>query len=171
MNRIMQLNYFSEHPDNDYLGRVFLFMKRNFYLYLPDLIVITYLILPPYSWEETIYLILILLVLSLRDIFLLKYSRYHLGEFVAINNDVYLKILKKGKLHKQYKEYISNIDIEINYHFAFPVLYILRQDEILFKQYATGIWSGRRMKEFKDSFYDFKKEQAMWKMFKGPSEN
>jgi len=27
------------------------------------------------------------------------------------------------------------------------------------------------MREFKDSFYDFKKEQSMWKMFKGPSEN
>ncbi|MDY6801403.1 MAG: hypothetical protein SVU94_09275 [Bacteroidota bacterium] len=146
-------------------------MKRNFYLYLPDLIVILYLIIPPYSWEEAVYLILVLLVLSIRDIFILRYSRYHLGEFVAINNDVFIKILKKGKLNKQFKEYISDIDVEINYHFGFPVLYILCQDELLFKQYATGIWSGKRMREFKDSFYDFKKEQSMWKMFKGPSEN
>ncbi len=167
----MQLNYFSKYPDNDYLGRVFLFMKRNFYLYLPDLIVILYLVIPPYSWKEAIYLILILLILSIRDIFILRYSRYHLGEFIAINNDVYIKILKKGKLNQQFKEYISDIDVEINYHVGFPVLYILRQDEVLFKQYATGIWSGKRMREFKDSFYDFKKEQSMWKMFKGPSEN
>src|SRR6056297_3125432 len=111
----MQLNYFSKHPDNDYLGRVFLFMKINFYLYLPDLIVILYLVLPPYSWEEAIYLILILLVLSIRDILILRFSRYHLGEFVAINNDVFIKILKKGKLNQQFKEYISDIDVEINY--------------------------------------------------------
>ncbi len=167
----MQLNYFSKHPDSDYLGRVFLFMKRNFYLYLPDLVIIIYLVLPPYSLREALILILLLLILSTRDIFLLKLSRYHLGEFVAINNDVYIKIFKKNKLHQKYEEYISDMDVEINYHFGFPVLYILRQDELLFKQYATGVWSGKRMKEFKDSFYDFKKEQAMWKMFKGPSEN
>ncbi|MEE4197126.1 MAG: hypothetical protein V2I54_05740 [Bacteroidales bacterium] len=167
----MQLNYFSKHPDSSYPGRVLLFIKRNFYLYLPDLIVLVYLVIPPYTWKEAIYLIMILLVLSLRDILLLRYSRYHLGEFVAINNDVYLKILKKGKLHQQYKEYISDIDMEINYHLGFPVLYILKQDELLFKQYATGVWSGKRMREFKESFYDFKKEQSMWKMFKGPSDN
>ena len=167
----MQLNYFSKSPDNEYLGRVFLFMKRNFYLYLPDVVVILFLVLPPYSWRETIYLLIMLLILSIRDIMLLKYSVYHLGEFVAINNDVYLKILKKRKLHQQYKEYITDIEIEINYRFGIPVMYILKQDEVLFKQYPTGIWSGKRMKEFKDSFYDFKKEQAMWKMFKGPSEN
>ncbi|MFO7828082.1 MAG: hypothetical protein R6V23_05635 [Bacteroidales bacterium] len=167
----MQLNYFSKSPDNEYLGRVILFMKRNFYLYLPDVVIILFLILPPYSWRETIYLLIMLLVLSIRDIMLLKYSVYHLGEFVAINNDVYLKILKKRKLHQQYKEYITDIEVEINYRFGIPVMYILKQDEVLFKQYPTGIWSGKRMKEFKDSFYDFKKEQAMWKMFKGPSEN
>lgn len=167
----MQLNYYSKHPDNEYLGRVFLFMKRNFYLYLLDIIVILFLILPPYSLRETIYLIIMLLVLSIRDIILLKYSVYHLGEFVAINNDVYIKILKKRKLHQQYKEYITDIEVEINYRIGIPVMYILKQDDVLFKQYPTGIWSAKRMKEFKDSFYDFKKEQAMWKMFKGPSEN
>lgn len=171
MNKIMQLNYFSKHPDNEYLGRVFLFMKRYFYLYLLDAFAILFLIIPPYSLRETIYLIIMLLVLSIRDVILLKYSVYHLGEFVAINNDVVIKILKKDKMYKQYKEYIADMDVEVNYQIGFPVLYLFCQDKILFKQYPTGVWSEKRMKEFKSSFYDFKKYQAMWKMFIGPLEN
>ncbi len=58
----MQLNYISSDTDHSYFGRVFLFAKRNLWFFLLDLIIILFLVLPPYSWQET-QLIIFLIVL------------------------------------------------------------------------------------------------------------
>ncbi len=163
----MQLNYNSTHSDQNYLGRVFLFIKRNYWLFLLDLIIILFLILPPYTWEETKLLLITIGVLLIRDILILKISCKHLGKFVAKGNEVLIGILKINKLQDDIIEWLPDMELEIKYILGIPVLHIMDGSDVIFKQYPIGIWTVDKMQEFIDSFYDYKKEQAMWKTYKG----
>jgi len=163
----MQLNYFSSHSDQSYAGRIFLFVKRNFWLFLLDFIIILFLVLPPFSWEETKLIIVLIFLLLVRDAFILKRSILHLGKFEARGNDIIIGILNKNRLSKEITEWLPDIDLEIKNWMGFPVLYILKENEVIFKQHSYGSWTGKKMKEFVDSFYDYKKEQNLWKIYKG----
>lgn len=163
----MQLNYNSTNTDNNYFGRVFLFVKRNYWLFLLDIVIIIFLIIPPYNWEETRLLLAMMVLLLFRDLLILKLSYKHLGRFIAKGNEVLIGILNKSNLHKDLKVWLPDIELEIKYKFGIPVLYITNGSEIVFKQYPIGIWTIDKMKEFIDSFYDYKKEQALWKIYKG----
>ncbi len=163
----MQLNYNSTNTDQSYLGRVFLFAKRNYWLFLFDLITIVFLVLPPYYWEETRMLLLIIVILFIRDVIILKVSSKHLGKFVAKGNEVLIGILKRSKLQDDILAWLPDLELEIRYTIGIPVLYILNGNEVMFKQYPIGLWTLDKMKEFINSFYDYKKEQALWKIYKG----
>jgi len=163
----MQLNYNSTHTDQSYLGRVFLFAKRNYWLFIFDLIIIAFLIIPPYNWEETQMLLLMLGVLFIRDFFILRISRNHLGKFIAKGNEVLIGILKRSKLQEDIVGWLPDMELEIKYKLGIPILYVFSNNDIIFKQYPIGLWTIDKMKEFIDSFYDYKKEQALWKIYKG----
>ena len=163
----MQLNYNSTHPDQNYLGRVFIFVKRNYWFFLLDLIIIIFLIIPPYNWEETKLLLIMIAVLLIRDILILKISCKHLGKFVARGNEVLIGILKISKFQDDIIEWLPDMELEIKYVLGVPVLYIMSRGDVIFKQYPIGIWTVDKMKEFIESFYDYKKEQALWKIYKG----
>jgi hypothetical protein len=123
--------------------------------------------LPPYNWEETRLLLIMMLVLLFRDILILKLSYRHLGKFIAKGNEISIGILAKSKLQEDITEWLPDIELEIKYKLGVPVLYIFNGSEIVFKQYPVGVWTVDKMKEFIDSFYDYKKEQALWKIYKG----
>ncbi len=163
----MQFNYYSTKSDQSYLGRVFLLVKRNYWLFLPDIIIFMILIFPPYTLRETYVLIGLLLILLVRDIILLKLGVYHISKFLVKGNDVNICILRKNKIHREINEWLPDIELEVKYINGMPILFISKRNEVLFKQYPIGRWSAAKMKEFVDSFYDYKKEQAMWKIFKG----
>lgn len=163
----MQLNYNSTNSDQNYLGRVFLFVKRNYWLFLLDLIIIIFLIIPPYNWTETRLLLIMIAVLLIRDILILRVSCKHLGKFVAKGNEVLIVILKRSKFQDDIFVWLPDIELEIKYILGIPVLYIMNGSDVILKQYPMGIWTVDKMKEFIDSFYDYKKEQALWKIYKG----
>ncbi len=163
----MQLNYFSSHSDRSYSSRIFLFIKRNLWLFLFDLIIILFLALPPYSWAETQLIIVLVFLLLVRDIVILKRGILHLGKFEARGNDIIIGILNKNKISKEITEWLPDIDLEIKSWMGFPIMYIYKENEVLFKQHSYGSWTGKKMKEFVDSFYDYKKEQNLWKIYKG----
>lgn len=163
----MQLNYNSTHTDQNYLGRVFLFAKRNYWLFLIDIIIIAFLVLPPYSWEETRLVLIMLALLVIRDVFILRISSKHLGKFIAKGNEVLIGILNRSKFQEDIVEWLPDMELELKYKFGIPVLFIMNGSDVVFKQYAVGIWTVDKMKEFIDSFYDYKKEQALWKIYKG----
>jgi len=163
----MQLNYNSTYTDQRYLGRVFLFAKRNYWLFILDIIVILFLVIPPYHKAETHVLLIMIVLLLIRDFIILKISSKHLGRFVAKGNEVVIGILNKSKFQNDAIEWLPDIELEIRYKLGVPVLYILNGVEVVFKQYPVGVWTVDKMKEFLDSFYEYKKEQALWKIYKG----
>ena len=163
----MQLNYHSAEADHSYVGRIYLFVKRNLWLFLLDILTIIFLIIPPYSWQETQLVILLIILLIIRDIIILRLGYNHLGEFVAKGNNVIIGIIKGNKLKIENEEWLPDIDLEIKHSLGLPVLYILKENTVIFKQYAYGNWTGDKMREFVESFYDYKKEQNLWKIYKG----
>lgn len=163
----MQLNYYSSHNDRSYSGRIFLFVKRNIWLFLIDLIVILFFALPPYSWAETQLILVLIFLLLTRDVFILKRSILHLGKFEAKGNDIIIGILHRSKITKEFTEWLPDIDLEIKSWMGYPVMNVLKDNEVIFKQYSYGSWTGKKMREFVDSFYDYKKEQNLWKIYKG----
>lgn len=163
----MQLNYQSTETDQSYAGRIFMFVRRNIWLFLLDFLTLIFLIIPPYSWQETQLIILLLFVLLIRDIFIFRLAYNHMGQFVAKGNNVIIRYIKGSKLTDEMEEWLPDMDLEIRYTLGFPVLYILKENGIIFKQYPFGDWNGERMREFIESFYDYKKEQNLWKIYKG----
>lgn len=163
----MQLNYKSSHQDQGFLSRIFLFLKRNYWLYSLEVLLIVLLALPPYNWDEIKIIILLAVIILVRDSIIFRLSYKHLGTFVAKGNEVFIGIIYGNKIKKELTEWLPELDIEIKYQFGIPALHIIKGNDILFKQYAFGVWSVQKMNEFVNSFYDYKKEQALWKMFKG----
>lgn len=163
----MQLNYKSTESDQSYFGRIFLFARRNMWLFLLDIIIIVFLALPPYSMQETFMLIVLVIILLFRDAYILIKGIKHLGKFVAKGNHVEIGILKGSSIKKELKEWLPDIDLEIKYSLGFPIMFVYKENSILFKQYSFGDWTGEKMKEFIDSFYEYKKEQNLWKIYKG----
>lgn len=163
----MQLNYNSTNTDHNYVGRVFLFAKRNYWLFAMDILVLLFFLIPPYTWEETKILLALVLILLIRDVIILRISYLHLGKFIAKGNEVTIGILRGSKFKKDIIEWLPDTEIEIRYTLNTPVLIILSNGDVIFKQYPVGIWTVDKMREFMDSFYDYKKEQALWKIYKG----
>ena len=163
----MQLNYSSSHSDRSYSARIFYFVKRNIWLFLLDIIILLFFALPPYLGAETKLILFLIFLLFVRDIFILKRSIFHLCKFEARGNDIIIGILKRNKISKEITEWMPDIDLEIKSWMGFPVMNVLKDNEILFKQHSFGSWTAKRMKEFVDSFYDYKKEQNLWKIYKG----
>ncbi|MDA3952998.1 MAG: hypothetical protein PF485_05090 [Bacteroidales bacterium] len=163
----MQLNYNTSHTDENYLGRVFLFAKRNYWIFILDFILILFLAVPPYSREENVLLLIMFAILFIRDFIILRISYKHLGKFIARGNNVLIGILRKSKFQDDIAEWLPDIELELKYKFGIPILFITSGPIVIFKQYPIGIWTIDKMKEFIDSFYDYKKEQALWKIYKG----
>lgn len=163
----MQLNYNSKETDHSYFGRVYMFALRNMWLFSLDVLAIIFIVIPPYSWQETQLILIILLFLIIRDVFIFRLGYKHLGKFEAKGNNVNIGIIKGSSLKKEMEEWLPDIDVEIKYSLGFPILYIMKEGTAIFKQYPFGDWTGERMREFVESFYDYKKEQNLWKIYKG----
>jgi len=167
----MHYHYFSTINDQDYLGRILIFVKRNFWLYIPDFVLVLFLVLPPYSWHEALFVIGISLLLSIRDVFLLIYSVNHLGKFIIDGDSVSLAILRKSELQKQYSGNISEFDIKIRGKLFFKKAFILKNNEVIHCQYAIGNWTPKKMDELYEQFYSIKRDTGFWKIFKVPMVN
>ena len=157
----------SSYVKNSFFGIFFFFVKRNYCLFIMDVIIIAFFVIPPYTWDETKILLALCGFLVIRDIIVLRMSYKHLGKFIAKGNEISIGILKGSKFQEDITEWLPDIELEIRYTLNTPVLTILSSGEVIFKQYTVGIWTIDKMKEFIDSFYDYKKEQALWKIYKG----
>jgi hypothetical protein len=167
----MHYQYFSSINDQDYLGRILIFVKRNIWLYIPDFVLVLFLVLPPYSWHEALLVIGISLVLSIRDVCLLIYSVNHLGKFIIDGDSVSIAVLRKSELQRQYSGSISEFDIKVKGKLFFKKTLIIKNNEVIHYQYAIGNWSPKKMDELYEHFYNVKRDIGFWKIFKGPMVN
>ena len=163
----MQLNYYTTSQDQGFLRRIFLFLKRNYWLYSLEVILLLIIVLPPYQLNDIKWYILIGAAILIRDVFVVILNYKYLGEFVSKGNKVSIGIIHGSKMHHELSEWLPELDLEIRYKFGSPVLHIVKGKQVIYKQYAIGVWTLQTMNEFISSFYEYKKEQALWKMYKG----
>ena len=171
LTKVMHYHFFSSNTEQDYFGRILLFVKRNFWLYIPDFIALIIFVAPPYSWFETKIIIGIILILSIRDFLLLKFAIFHLGKLIIDEDYISLVILRKGEIFEQYSGKISEFDLKIKRKLFYKQIMVFKGDKLIHRQYAIGNWSSKKLQDLYDQFYKIKSELGLWKIFKGPMLN
>ena len=162
----MELNF--EVPPK-YLNlstRLINYVRRHFWLYIPDTVIIIFLIIPPYTTNETIALISGLVVLGFRDIFLMQRLNTYLVSFSLEEAMVSYTIYKNNQPVIRSSSHISNIELRFAEKPFGSFLEIFENDQLVHQQYALGYWSKKRLKDLYSKFYSFKGDVDMSSMFK-----
>ena len=164
----MKDNMVFEIPEvyKNYSSRILKFLKRKFWLYIPDAIIIVLLIIPPYSASETMALISGLVVLGFRDIVILRRINSYLSSFKVEESTVYISVLKYSDVLINRSTHISNIDLRLLDKWYGYSVEIFEGGELIHQQYAIGYWTKQRLADLYDKFNSFKGGVNLNAMFK-----
>jgi hypothetical protein len=154
-----------------FTGRIFQFVKNNFWLYIPDTILIIILLIPPYSLNEFLLIFTALVILGFRDVVLLKRISRYLELFQVENTIVYITILHFSQTYEARQAHISKINLVLHEEKSPMQLDIYDNNQLMHKQYAIGYWNKERLKDLYQSFNKLKKEMNLGVMFRGASLN
>lgn len=160
-------------PDiyRDFPARMVIFFRRNIHLYIPDFILLIFLMIPPYNWQETLYILTGLVILSLRDVFVMKRITKYLALFKVENYFVEYSILKYSRVYEQRRVHISKVNLNLSTRKKPYKLEIYEGEELMHVQYAIGYYSLRKLKEIYSNFHNLKKELGLGVMFRGATLN
>lgn len=160
-------------PDvyRDFPARMVKFFRQNIHLYIPDFILLIFLIIPPYNWQETLYILTGLVILSLRDVIVMKRNAKYLDNFKVENSFVEYSILKYSRVFKQRRVNISKVHLNLSTRRKPYKLEIYEGEDLVHVQYAIGYYSLEKLKEIYSNFHNLKKELNLGVMFRGASLN
>ena len=164
----MKDNMLFEIPEmyKSYSTRLLKFMKRKFWFYIPDGIIIALLIIPPYSTSETMALISALIVLGFRDIIIMRRMNFYLSAFIVEESNVYITVLKYNHVYINRTTHISNVDLRLSDKWYGLSIEILEGGELIHQQYAIGYWTKSRIKDLYEKFRSLKGGVNLNAMFK-----
>lgn len=159
---------FFEIPEiyKNYSTRILRFVKRRFWLYIPDGIIIVLLIIPPYSTSETLALISGLVVLGFRDIVIMRRMNSYLSSFKVEESTVFISVLKYSNILINRSTHISNIDLRLSDKWYGYSVEIFEGGALIHQQYAIGYWTKQRLAELYDKFNSLKGDVNLNTMFK-----
>jgi len=164
----MKDNMFFEIPEiyKNYSTRLLRFVRRKFWLYIPDAIIIVLLIIPPYSTNETIALISALVVFGFRDIIIMRRMNSYLSAFKVEESNVYITVLRYNHVSVNRTTHISNIDLRLSDKWYGFSMEILEGGELIHQQYAIGYWTKSRILDLYEKFNSLKGGVNLNAMFK-----
>jgi hypothetical protein len=150
----------------DFSRRILRFARTHFWMYIPDAIIIIFLLIPPYSTSETIALISGLVVLGFRDIFIMRRMKFYLFSFKVQESMVYYTVHKYNQVMIDRSTHISNVDIKISQRWYGFSIGIYENDLLVHQQYAMGYWTKQRLRELYNRFNSLKGGVNLKAMFK-----
>ena len=164
----MKDNMFFEIPEiyRSYSTRLLKFVRRKFWFYIPDALIIILLIIPPYSTSETIALISGLVVLGFRDIIIMRRMNFYLSAFIVEESNVFITVLKYNHVYINRTTHISNVDLRLSDKWYGLSIEILEGGELIHQQYAIGYWTKSRIKDLYEKFRSLKGGVNLNAMFK-----
>jgi hypothetical protein len=164
----MDNNMTFEVPDfyKDFSKRILRFARRHFWMYIPDGIIIIFLVIPPYSTSETIALISGLVILGFRDIFLMRRMSNYLSYFKVEDSMVFYTIHKYSQIMVERSAHISNIDIKLSKRWHGLSIGLYESGVLVHQQYAMGYWTKQRLREIYNRFNSLKGGVNLNAMFK-----
>jgi hypothetical protein len=157
--------YYELNTENrDFAKRMLRFLRNNFWLYIPDLILLVLLVLPPYQMEKTLMIISGLVVLGFRDLVVIRRSTYYLSQFKVEEQMVSFSILRYNQPYLTRKNHISNVELVREYR---PYRLLIKENNaVIHQQYALGYWNKAKLEELYRKFNDLKQDVSMESMFK-----
>lgn len=150
--------------------RILHFVRTNYVLYIPDLIIITLLAVPPYSTGETLALVTGLVILGFRDIMAMRYMKHYLMSFQVKNAEVYISLLKYDR-RIDISSHISRINMRFMRGKRISRLQIYDGDQLIHQQYAIGYWTRERLMQLNEKYGNLKKDVDLSIMFRGTTLN
>jgi len=157
--------------DMDYATRVFRFMKRNVYMYLPDFGLLLMLLLPPYTWLQFWVAIVGLMILSIRDVVLLMLAKYHVYHVELQGREVVIQLVRFSRHFRTFHVPIHDLSITITEKMGCKIMNLKEGQFILHRQYPIGRWSPEAIEQLKSRLHEQKKEQLLHTIFRGPIAN
>lgn len=158
------LYYEINAKDKDFANRMMRFVKHNFWIYIPDFVLIILLILPPYEMDKTLMIISGLVVLGFRDVVVLRRSTYYLDRFKVEDQMVSFAVMRYNHIFFTRQNHISNVELvreERPYRIVFK-----ENNEVVHQQYAIGYWKKDKLEELYRKFNELKQGISMESMFK-----
>ena len=129
----------------DFIYRVLITIKRVWYLYIPDIILLVWILSPPFSMEKLRYFIIAILILGFRDISIIKQSQYYLESLRLEENRAFIQIVKYGKLETRVEQDIHTLSVQLYKKFCCSYLDIYRGRDLLHRQYAVGSYTFQKL--------------------------
>ncbi|MFO8235615.1 MAG: hypothetical protein R6U04_09455 [Bacteroidales bacterium] len=169
----MHVHFEYKIPDfySDFPARIIHFFKKNILLYIPDFILLIILIIPPYNLQQTLIILTGLVILSLRDVIVMKRITKYLYCFKVENSSVEYSILRYSKIYEKRKVHISKVHLNLRSRKKPYRLEIYEGNELIHVQYALGYYSLEKLKELYKNFHNLKKDMDLGVMFRGASLN
>ncbi|MBS3806934.1 MAG: hypothetical protein KGY60_05470 [Bacteroidales bacterium] len=159
------MNYQIERPYQVFSKRILRVVVRKFYLYIPDLVLITLLVIPPYKSEQILMIVTGLVILGFRDLVLMRRSIYYLNQFKVEEQSVKFSLIRYNEVVEDHENHIANVDIEKG---SQPFRLIIKENnQVVHQQYAIGYWTKSRLNELYEQFHNLKQDVTLESMFKG----
>lgn len=158
------LYYEIDSAERNFSKRILRFVKNNVWLYIPDIVLIIFLILPPYEIEKTLMIVSALVVLGFRDLVILRRSTYCLSQFKVKDQTVFFSIMKYNQVFYFRQNHIANVDLILT-HRPFRLV-IMENDKMIHHQYAIGHWNKKRLKKLYKQYKNMKQDISIETMFK-----
>jgi hypothetical protein len=156
--------YQIQKPYQNFSTRLLRFVANRFYLYIPDLVLIVLLVIPPYHMEKILLIVSGLVILGFRDIVLMRRSIYYLKQFSVDDHNVKFSVIKYSDVAKEHENHIANVALEKAFN---PFRLIIREnDEVVHQQYALGYWNKSRLEDLHDKYNNLKQDVTLESMFK-----
>ena len=158
------INYEIQTPYREFSKRILRFIRNRFYLYIPDLALITLLVIPPYDTEKVLMIVTGLVVLGFRDIIIMRRSIHYLNQFKVEDQNVQFSLIKYNEVNEEHDNHIANVNLE---KASTPFRLVIRENNrVVHQQYAMGYWTKSRLEDLYNKFNHLKQDVTLESMFK-----
>ena len=158
------IHYQIQKPYHIFSQRILRFVVNRFYLYIPDLALITLLVIPPYHSQKILLIVTGLVILGFRDIVMMRRSIYYLNDFEVSDQNVRFSLIKYNEVVENHENHIANVALEKATN-PFRLI-IMENNNVVHEQYALGYWDKKRLEELYEKYNNLKEDVTLETMFK-----
>lgn len=120
-------------------------IKRVWYLYIPDILLIIWIIAPPFSTEKLKLFIIAILLLGFRDISIIKQSQQHLESIKLKDGSAIIKTIRYSKVEEVIEKDINTLTMRLQKRLCCSYMDIYLDSELFHRQYAVGSYTFQKL--------------------------
>ncbi|SRR6056297_232730 len=159
----IECKYQINKEEVDFIYRILITIKRVWYLYLPDVFLLIWILWPPFSMEKLKIFIIAILLLGFRDITIIKQSQYYMERLKIEGSKAFLQILNFSKTHKVAEHHVDALNIQLNKRFCCSYMDIYLDNKLLHRQYAVGSYNFQKLHYLAEKVKQYQNENGKTK--------